>query len=293
MKREYDLKRRLRSLQTLGEAVSAMKSLSARHFRETRSAVEPARVYREGVERFLGWAGAGLPPGDGPAGLLVIGGELGLCGGYNAHLVTAGAARRMELGPGPTLCVGHRAGALLARRDIEIGRVYAAPTSVRGIADLLLNLAEDVLQIYVTERLASFDIVSSRFDGVGIDRPTGVRLLPLETKPPETAPRVHYVSPARLASAAVREYLYIVLYDLLLDALASEHSARLVATQAAEKWLEERTDRLRHHLAATRREASTQEVIEIAAGARARRRELPAQGPEHGDDLPEVPIGRW
>jgi F-type H+-transporting ATPase subunit gamma len=272
MKREYDLKRRLRSLETLGEAVSAMKSLSAHHFRETRNAVGPARVYREGVERFLGWAGAGLPPGDGPAGLLVVGGELGLCGGYNAHLVAAGAARRSELGPGPTICVGHRAGALLGRRDVEVRRFYAAPTSVRGITDLLLRLAEDVLETYVAERLASFDIVSSRFGGVGVDRPTTVRLLPLESKRSEAAPKVRYVSTARLASAAIREYLYIVLYDLLLDALASEHSARLVATQAAEKWLEERTDRLRHHLAATRREASTQEVIEIAGGARARAR---------------------
>jgi F-type H+-transporting ATPase subunit gamma len=270
VKREHDLERRLRSLQTLGEAVSAMKSLSAHHFRETRSAVEPARVYREGVERFLGWAGAGLTPGDGPAGLLVVGGELGLCGGYNAHLVAAGAERRGALGPGPTMCVGRRAGALLVRRDVKVSRFYAAPTSVRGITDLLLRLAEDVLQTYVAERLASFDIVSSRFGGVGIDCPTSVRLLPLQSKRSQVAPTVRYVSAARLASASVREYLYIVLYDLLLDALASEHSARLVATQAAEKWLEERTDTLRHHLAAARREASTQEVIGIAGGARAR-----------------------
>jgi len=276
VKREYDLKRRLRSLRTLGEAVSAMKSLSAHHFRETRSAVEPARAYREGVERFLGWAGAGLPPGEGPAGLLVIGGELGLCGGYNAHVVAAGAERRVELGQGPTMCVGHRAGALLARRGIELRRVYAAPTSVRGITEPLIDLAEQVLEIYVAERLASFDIVSSRFGGVGVDRPAVVRLLPLETKPTGVAPTVRYVGLGRLASAAVREYLYIVLYDLLLDALASEHSARLVATQGAEKWLEKRTDRLRRHLSATRREASTQEVIEIAGGARARQQALHA-----------------
>ena len=216
-------------------------------------------------------------PGDGPAGLLVVGGELGLCGGYNAHLVAAGAERRSELGPGPTICVGHRAGALLVRREVAVSRFYAAPTSVRGITNLLLRLAEDLLRAYVTERLASFDIVSSRFGGVGIDSPTSVRLLPIETKHFDGAPTVRYVSTGRLASAAVREYLYIVLYDLLLDALASEHSARLVATQAAEKWLDERTDRLRHHLAATRREASTQEVIEIAGGARARARALGLQ----------------
>jgi F-type H+-transporting ATPase subunit gamma len=270
MKREFDLQRRLRSLETLGEAVSAMKSLSAHHFRETRNALEAARSYREGVERFLRWADAGLPPGAGAAGLLVVGGELGLCGGYNAHLVEASAERRQELGPGPTVCMGRRACTLLARRGVRIDRSYPVPTSVRGIADLLLRLAEDVLQTYLSERLASFDIVSSRFGGIGIDHPTSVRLLPIASTHTEAAPLVRYVSRASLASAAVREYLYITLYDLLLDALASEHGARLVATQGAEKALTERSHRLRSHLAATRREASTQEVIETVSGARVR-----------------------
>lgn len=211
MKREYDLKRRLRSLQTLGEAVSAMKSLSAHHFREARSAVEPARAYREGVERILAWASPTLAAGAGPAGLVVVGGELGLCGGYNARLVAAGEARRRDLGPGPTLCAGRRAGALLVRRGVDIRRAYGAPTSVRGITDLLLRLAEDIVSMYLAERLSSFHIVSSRFGGVGFDRPTSSRLLPLEAKRSDAAPAIRYVGVDRLASAAVREFLYITL----------------------------------------------------------------------------------
>jgi len=272
VKREADLQRRLRSLETLGEAVGAMKSLSAHHFREARRAVEPARSYREGVERVLGWTGASIAAGDGPPGLLVIGGELGLCGSYNARLVAAAARRRQELGAGPTRCVGHRAAVLLARRGVTLQQTYAAPTSVGGMTDLLLRLAEDVLGSYVKERLSSLDIVSSRFGGVGAAVPASVRLLPL--KPSRAAPEkpARYVSADQLGFAAVREYLYIMLYDLLLDAIASEHSARLLATQSAEQWLDERTGRLRRQLAAARREASTQEVIEIAGGVRARAR---------------------
>ena len=83
------------------------------------------------------------------------------------------------------------------------------------------------------------------------------------------ARRPRYVEPDHFVSVVVREYLYVTLFDLLLDALASEHGARLVATQNAETWLDKRTERLRRYLMATRREASTQEMIEIAAGARA------------------------
>lgn len=269
MKKEIELKGRLHSLQALGEAVSAMKSLSAHHLREARQAVQPARDYRDGVVRILERAGATFTAGDRGAGLLVIGAELGLCGGYNAQLVELGAKHRAKLDGGPTFCVGRRAATLLGRRKVGVDRVYSGPTSVHGITALLLRLAEDMLTAYAAERLSSFDIVSSRFEGVGEAFPSTIRLLPVESNASAATRRPRYVEPDHFVSVVVREYLYVTLFDLLLDALASEHGARLVATQSAEKWLDERTERLRRYLMATRREASTQEMIEIAAGARA------------------------
>jgi F-type H+-transporting ATPase subunit gamma len=282
MKREQQLRRRLRSLHTLGESIEAMKNLSARHYREMRGAVEPARAYRDGVERILGWSGAQLAAGDGPAGLLVVGAELGLCGAYNVGVVAAAASRRAALGAGPTYCAGRRAATLLTRRGVELSRVYDAPTSARGITPFLLRVAEDLLTVYVGENLSSLNIVSTRFEGVGMHTPKALQLLPLDVDRSDHAPPIRYVSPTNLVFATIREYLYIVLYDLLLDALASEHGARLVATEAAGSWLDERVERVRRQLAATRREASTQEVIEIAAGARRRGGSARAGRPGYG-----------
>jgi F-type H+-transporting ATPase subunit gamma len=284
MKREIELRRRLQSLTTLREAVGAMKTLSAHHFREARAAVEPARIYREGVQRIVEWVGGALAAGDGPVGLLIIGGELGLCGGYNARVVAAAVEARRELGDGPTLCVGRRAAALLARRGVALDRRYGAPTSVHGILELLLDLAGDVLTTHLSGRLSSFHVVSSRFAGVGLARPERVRLLPIASGRAAPAKPARYVARDRLALAAAREFLYITMVDLLLDALASEHSARLVATQSAERWLDEHTEGLRRHLASVRREASTQETIEIAAGARRTR--------DGQDPFGEAPTGR-
>lgn len=273
MKRGVELERRLRTLTSLREAVGALKSLSAHHFRGARRAVEPAASYRQGIERIVHGTGAALGAGDGAAGLLVIGGELGLCGGYNAQVVATGAARREELGEGPTFCVGRRASVLLGRMGVDIRTRYSAPTSVDGITGLLMRLAEDVMETYAAERLSSFEIVSSRFAGVGVTAPESVCLMPVsDGEGAEPGPKPRYVRPDHLASVAIREYLYITLYDLLLDAIAAEHGARLIATQSAERWLDERTERLRRHLASARREASTQEMIEIAAGARVRGR---------------------
>jgi F-type H+-transporting ATPase subunit gamma len=270
VRRAQEIRSRLRSLALLGEAVGAMKNLSAHHLRETRGAVEPARVYRAGVERLLRWAGARLAGGGGPSGLLVIGAELGLCGGYNVRLVGAAARRRAELAPGPTLCVGRRAALLLARRGLSVDQSYGAPTSVRGIPELLLTLAQDVLTRYVAGRLSRFEVVSARFEGVGADRPTRTQLLPLRAEQAGPVRASRYVGPEVLSAAAAREFLYITLYDLLLDALASEHGARLAATQAAERWLDAREEALRRRLSALRREATTQETLEVASGRRVR-----------------------
>lgn len=273
MRRARELERHLRTLQTLGEAIGAMKNLSARHFRESREEVAPARLYREGVEALLHGSGASLAAGPGPAVLLVIGGELGLCGSYNARLVAAAVRERETLGPGPTVCVGHRVATLLGRRGLEVTRTYRGPASVAGIPEFLLRLAEDALTAYLKEHRSILEVVAARFDGVGRSPPEVVRLLPVTPRPATPGPPARYVSDEALRAAAVREWLYVALYDVLLSALASEHSARLLATQSAEQWLEGRTAHLKRSLAATRREASTQEVLEIAGGARARARQ--------------------
>ena len=270
MKREHDLERRLRSLDTLGEAVSAVKSISAHHLRRARAQTEPARVYRAGIDDIIARTGARLPAGPGPAGLLVIGGQLGLCGGYNARLVALATSHRAARGPGPTLCMGRRAAALLRRHGVAVDREYPTPTSIGGVTDRLLSVAQDLLGAYADRGLGGFDVVSSRFAGVGADQPVVTRLLPIDRRPTRPS-RAPYGSPDQLEAVAVRELLYVTLYSLLIDALASEHGARLLATQSAETWLDRERDRLHRQLAAARREAGTQEVVEIAAGARAAR----------------------
>jgi F0F1-type ATP synthase gamma subunit len=80
-----------------------------------------------------------------------------------------------------------------------------------------------------------------------------------------------YVSSDHLAAVAVREYLYIRLFQTSLESLASEHGARLVATESAGEWLSEKAAVARRQLASIRREAATQEVLDIAATAKRRK----------------------
>jgi F-type H+-transporting ATPase subunit gamma len=273
MKREQALRRSLESLGTLGEAINALKSLSAHHLRAARAGLLPARAYREGVDAIVGLAGlTQIVPSDKSA-VLLIAADLGLCDGYNSRLVATALEQWHVLGATQFYCVGRRPLTALQRADVPVARAYPAVASVAGLTRLLLTLADDVFGDYLTGAFGSLTVVSARFEGVGAFTTRSTRVLPMASH--QAANRVAatpFASARHLAEAVVREYLYSTLFELLLDALAAEHGTRLVATQGAAEWLDTRVKTLQRQLASARRESSTQEVLDIAGGARRRRR---------------------
>lgn len=272
MKREHSLRRRLKSLESLSEAVEAMKSLSAHHLRTARAALPAARAYRRGIDEAVSALGIHQTTGNGgPAAILLVTTDIGLCGGYNSQLAAAAIDQHCQLQGQRVYCVGRRSLSQLKRSGLNVDRQYRAPTSVAGLTDLLLRLGEDLLVDYLDGLFGILNVISAQFQGVGEFTPICTRLLPVDPpeSPSQAAPSP-YISSQHMAAVAIREYLYIRLYQTLLDSLASEHGARLVATGSASEWLSEKAAVARGQLASIRREAATQEVLEIAAAARRR-----------------------
>lgn len=272
MKRERDLRRRMHTLQTLSEAVSAMKSLSAHHFRLSRIALPAAREYRREVDAALAEVGnVESIEHDGPPALLLVVSDLGLCGDYNTRLVEL-AIKELRREGGLLYCIGERPKAALQREGTDVVRAFAGPTSVDGLPNLLLELAQDLLDGFFNGSIGSLRVVSAQFEGAGRFSASLTRVLPIEVDVcSKTRLRpTTYQRHSRLAAVAVREYLYTTLYELLLDALAAEHGMRLVAAQSAQQWLDKTSESVERQLSASRREATTQEVLDIVAGTAGR-----------------------
>jgi F-type H+-transporting ATPase subunit gamma len=273
MRHEVFLRRRLHTLHTLHDAVSAMRTLSAHHFRIVRKGLRPAREYRAEIERIVAEIGIHQPlPAAVPGGLLVIASDLGLCGDYNSQLARQALEEHAHQHFGPVYSVGRRLRPALARAGIAPQRNYDAPASLDGLSRLLLQLAQGLLEDYTTERISSLFVVSARFDGIGHFTPVCARLLPIEPKH-AAAPlrRSPYIAADHLMAVAVREFLYISLHELLLDALAAEHGMRLTAAEAALQWLDSAVAHTSRKLSASRSEAATQELLDIVGGGKTRR----------------------
>ncbi len=107
MKRQQYLQHRLQTLAALRDAVGAMRSLSAHHFRRARQALAAARQYRGEMDTVIAEIGIHQPLHVGvPAGLLVIASDLGLCGDYNSRLSQLAVAEANRHGVQTVYSVG-------------------------------------------------------------------------------------------------------------------------------------------------------------------------------------------
>jgi F-type H+-transporting ATPase subunit gamma len=274
MKRQQYFQHRLQTLSALRDAVGAMRSLSAHQFRRARQALAPARTYRDEMNTLIAEIGIHQPLHVGAsAGMLVLASDLGLCGDYNSRLSRLAIDEARNHGVPTVYSVGRRARGPLSKESLALHCIYDAPASLEGLSRLLVGLAQDILEDYLAARIGSLHVISAGFEGAGHFTPLSVRVLPIEpvaaTEPLRRSP---YVDSNHLTMVAVREYLYISLYEILLDALAAEHGMRLMAAESALEWLDGTTVTTARRLSAARSEASTQELLDIVSGSRQRLR---------------------
>jgi F-type H+-transporting ATPase subunit gamma len=270
MKREHDIARRLQTLEALHDAVSAMRSLSAHHFRVVRAALPPAREYREqidGIVDAIGVHQAANP--HAPAGLLAVTSDFGLCTDYNTATAQLCLKEAQNRGTARIYCIGRRGRSVVAKTAGEPSQTFDAPTSAEGVTRALMKLTHDLFREFVSGEVSGLWVVSARFDGVGHFTPVVNRVLPVTSRQSSAAPRPSpYVDARYLEAVAVREFLYVTLYEILLDALAAEHGMRIVAAESALQWLDNTISLTKRLLTSSRSEASTQELLDIVSGRR-------------------------
>jgi F0F1-type ATP synthase gamma subunit len=237
-----------------------------------REPLGAARAYRDEVSQCLGVLDGRAQPAPGPAGIVLIAADLGLVGDYAARLVREALALREERGAGPLVCLRQRALAPLARGGVTPVSLQPSPTSVAGLAAVLLPLVDTLVSLAAKGGLGSLWLVTARFEGAGRYAPMRVPVLPVPAPAGGAAlPPSPYGDAAHLRTVVLREYLYASLFLTLLEALASEHGKRLATAESARSWLAERMEATRRLGASLRRELSTQEVLEVAVAARAPR----------------------
>jgi len=283
------IRRRIGSVSSTQQITRAMKLVSAAKLRRAQEALVNARPYAETLARVAGSLleaeRAALAPAEGAAAvalLVVVGSDRGLNGSYNANLMRTAeeTARQLRVaGLAPEFFAVGRKGLdhfRRTRQTIAGERINNTPRL--ATIGLARELADRMLAEYRAGRISEAGIVYSRFRSALSQVPTYERILPIGEPEAQgqdaNQPTLEYLiepSRAELVPIVLQSYVQYAIFHALLEAEASEHSARMTAMDAATNNASDMIAALTLEMNRARQATITRELMDIVGGAEALR----------------------
>ena len=274
-----DIKLRIKSVESTMQITKAMELVASSKMRRAKERVEHSRPYFETLYESLTKIAAADPRARNPylrredikrTLLVVIAGDRGLAGGYNANVFKQADAAE---GPVTVLPIGKRSAEYFAHHGAGLFTpevLMAADVSVSECFTLSHQITEGFLK-------GEYDAVKlcyTRFDSMMTQTATTLEVLPLTIEPTEAQKAearrsqiLYKPSCEEVFGAIIPEYVAGVLYGAVCESVASELAARRTAMDAATKTAGEMIEHLNLYYNRARQAAITQEITEIVAGA--------------------------
>ena len=280
-----DIRRRIRSIGSTSQITRAMQMVAASKMRKAQQAAIDARPFARLFYRIQRVATTHAEDYEHPLievrpvqrrGIILVGSDKGLCGALNSNLFRL--AGRYD--PHTTLFIaaGRKAAQFVARTrrnlaaEFPYGDTPRFPES-RAIAAMARDL-------FVKGEVDEVQIVATRFVNTLVQQPIALDLLPIGdikgveipgVPPPEAlaADKTDYLFEPDvhdIVDFLLEHYLNIVVHLALLNAKASEQSARMVSMKGATDNAADMIKDLTLTYNKLRQGRITQELLEIAGG---------------------------
>ena len=273
-----DIKLRIKSVESTMQITKAMQLVATSKLRRAKERMESSKPYavisREAMMAAVQDCAGQSVPFATPRPVkrrcyVVIAGDRGLAGGYNANIFKAVAAHA----EGVDYCVlpmGRKAVEKYHRAGTEI--LSDAYPRVEGMTvGRCYKLAGDLIKGYKEETFDELWLVYTSFKSMMTQEVQWELLLPVPPaeqtadKPPVST--VYEPEPEETIEKVMPDFLAGRVYSALCDSFASEVAARRSAMDSATKNAGEMISDLRLKYNRARQGAITQEITEIVAGA--------------------------
>ena len=285
MKSPRDLRRRIRSISSTAQITKAMQMVAASKMRKAQLAAVAGRPFVQVLYRIQREATTRMQDFHHPLmeyrdvrkrALILVGADKGLCGSLNSNLFRLAA----EFDRQTTLFItaGKKAAQFVARSGRNLVADFPfSETPKFGEARAIAGFARDM---FLKREVDEVRIAATRFVNTLTQHPLCVEFLPVgeikgmkipgvrpeEDLVADTTEALFEPSPEFVLTYMLSHYLDIYVYQVLLNAKASEQSARMVsmknATESAENLIKDLT--LEYNK--LRQGNITKELLEIAGG---------------------------
>ena len=278
---------KIKSVENTRKVTSALEMVSASKIRKSQDLMNATRPYTRMMKRIIGHLGKANPEYRHPftiehegeetkVGYIVISTDRGLCGGLNTNLfkaVLASISEWQAKGAGVTMVtLGKKAGAFFKNIKVDIAG-SAVDLGEKPQIEHLIGSIKILLDAYRQQKVDRVYIAYNDFINTMSQRPTVHQLLPLpETEDEEVRDIWDYIyepDAETLLDEILVRYIESLVYQGVLENLASEHAARMIAMKNATDNASELIDDLKLAYNKARQAAITQEISEIVGGAAA------------------------
>ncbi len=284
-----DIRRRIASVQNTRKITKAMELVSAAKLRRAQTRIEALRPYAiDMVQMMTDLAtysgGMRLPllevrPQERAVALVVLTGDRGLAGAFNANVLRAAAQAERELRregkEALTVAIGKRGIGTLRFRGTELAHTWQGLSDRPEYTDAR-QIAQFLIELFTSHQVDRVQLVYNHFKSVIQQDLMDVQVLPIPRQDvageSRERPPVSYIyepGPEEIFERLLPAYVEIAVYRALLESSASEQGARMTAMRNASESAEDMIGSLTLAMNRARQASITQEILEVVAGANA------------------------
>lgn len=279
-----DIRRRIKSVKNTRQITKAMELVAASKMKKAQQAALAGRPYTQVMARMLSVLAGRVEESDHPflahrpvrtRGILLVTTDKGLAGPLNANLFKLVTEIKT---PVRYYVIGRKGAQFIARTHRDMVADFTVSDKV-GFNEVKVA-AELMVKHYLEGSIDTVEVIYPRFKNTLVQEPTVRPVLPLANlqqfltqaesvlgskTATDTREMLFEPNPQQVLEALLPFYVNRHLYQLVLSAKASEHSARMVAMKTAKDNATKLLGDLTLEYNKARQAGITQEILEIAA----------------------------
>lgn len=277
------IRRRIRSVENTAKITKAMSMIAASKMRRTQEAALRGRPYSDLMQTLLAHLAAQTSDDEEHHPLLVnrrrrnialitITPDRGLTGGLNSNINRAAGQFVAAQDAGvKVVAMGKKGRDFMVRTGQDVAAVFTDVPDRPGL-DEVAPLARIVIDLFTAEEVDAVFVAYAQFVNTTLQRPVVEQLLPVVPSDLDAGQAVGYIyepSEQPVLDALLPRYVEMQLYHYLLEGIASEQSARMVAMRNATDNANVMVDDLTLVMNKARQETITKELLDIVGGVAA------------------------